>query len=133
MAKYRTREEYWRAHGRKDVARAVSKRTVATLQKRGIIPNPESAVYKKEFDHQSSIYRDEVAKKIKKRKAEEAAWLEMHKNDSDEELLAYVRSTVRKPEQYEKPSRIPGGTHIAAHFGGWQKTLVLAGLLQPEP
>ena len=133
VGKFATREEYWRAHGREDVAREVGQRTVVSLQKRGIRPDPKSAVYKKEFDRLSGIYRDEAAARMKLRRAQEAAWIEQHQNDSDEELLAYVRETVRRPEQYEKPSRIPGGTRIAAHFGGWQKTLVLAGLLQPKP
>ena len=32
-----------------------------------------------------------------------------------------------------KTTLVPGGPHIAARFGGWQKALTLAGVIEPEP
>ena len=129
---YSTREEYWRAKGREDIARTVGQRTARSLRRKGIVATPESAVYKKEFDRLAGIYRSERAKAMKKRRAKEAAWREEHAGDTDEELLAYLREAVTEPEQLKKTTLVTGGPHIAAHFGGWQKALRLAGLLPPE-
>ena len=129
---YNTREEYWRAKGREDVARTVGRRTAKSLRKKGVVATPESAVYKKEFDRLAGIYRSERAKAMKKRRAKEAAWREEHAGDTDEELLAYLREAVTTPEQLKKTTLVTGGPHIAAHFGGWQKALALAGVIPPE-
>ena len=131
---YRTREAYYSAKGREDVAAIVGRRTVEALRKRGIAnPDPTSAVYKKEFNRLSAIYRDEQTKLMKDRRKREAAWREEHANDTDEQLLAYLRSAVTTPEQLKKTTLVTGGPHIAAHFGGWQKALALAGLIDPAP
>ena len=129
---YSTREEYWRAKGREGIARTVGQRTARSLRRKGIVATPESAVYKKEFDRLAGIYRSEQANKTIKRKAREAAWREAHANDTDEQLLAYLRAAVTEPEQLKKTTLVTGGPHIAAHFGGWQKALRLAGLIPPE-
>ena len=129
---YRTREAYALAKGREDVAAIVGRRTVEALRRRGIAnPDPTSAVYKKEFNRLSAIYRDEQNKQMKDRRKREAAWREEHANDTDEELLAYLRAAVTTPEQLKKTTLVTGGPHIAAHFGGWQKALTLAGLIDP--
>ena len=130
---YGTREAYALAKGREDVAAIVGRRTVEALRKRGIAnPDPTSAVYKKEFNRLSAIYRDEQTKLMKDRRKREAAWREAHANDTDEQLLAYLREAVTQPEQLKKTTLVTGGPHIAAHFGGWQKALALAGVIQPE-
>ena len=132
MAKYKTREAYLRAHGQGWLAHEVSIRTVAELQSRGIRPDPESLVYQKTFDRLSARYRDELTAQRKAKNRAEAEWLAQHKTDADEELLAYLRTAVTEPEQLKKTTLVTGGPHIAAHFGGWQKALALAGLVEPE-
>ena len=130
---YRTREAYYSAKGREDVAAIVGRRTVEALRRRGIAnPDPTSAVYKKEFNRLSAIYRDEQTALMKDRRKREAAWRAEHANDTDEQLLAYLRAAVTEPEQLKKTTLVTGGPHIAAHFGGWQKALALAGLLSPQ-
>ena len=130
---YRTREAYYSARGREDVAAIVGRRTVEALRKRGVTnPDPTSAAYKKEFNRLSAIYRDEQTKLMKDRRKREAAWREEHAHDTDEELLAYLREAVTTPEQLKKTTLVTGGPHIAAHFGGWQKALALAGVIPPE-
>jgi hypothetical protein len=130
---YRTREAYNLAKGREDVAAIVGRRTVEALRRRGIAnPDPTSAVYKKEFNRLSAIYRDEQTRLMKDRRKREAAWRAEHANDTDEELLAYLREAVTQPEQLKKTTLVTGGPHIAAHFGGWQKALALAGLVPPQ-
>ncbi len=132
MAKYKTKEAYWRAHGWGQLAHEVGKRTVAELQSRDIRPDPESSVYKNTFNRLAAAYKDEVVAQKKEKDKAKAEWLAQHKGDSDEELLAYLREAVTQPEQIEKCTRVLGGSHIAAHFGGWQKALALAGLIKPE-
>ena len=130
---YRTREAYNLAKGREDVAAIVGRRTVEALRRRGIAnPDPTSAVYKKEFNRLSAIYRDEQTKLMKDRRKREAAWREEHAHDTDEQLLAYLRAAVATPEQLKKTTLVTGGPHIAAHFGGWQKALALAGIIPPQ-
>ena len=133
MGKYVTREQYWRTKGREDIAKTVHRRTVEALHKKGIAsPDPTSAVYKKEFNRLSAIYRDEQTRLMKDRRKREAAWREAHAGDTDEQLLAYLREAVTQPEQLKKTTLVTGGPHIAAHFGGWQKALALAGIIPPE-
>lgn len=130
---YRTREANARAKGREDVAAVVGRRTKEALRKRGIrSPDPTSAVYKKEFDRLSAIYRDEQTAAVKDRKKQNAAWLEAHAGDTDEQLIAYLRSAVTDPEKFKKPGSVPGGFFLTHRFGGWQKALRLAGLIPPE-
>ena len=90
MAKYKTREEYWRARGRGQLANEVARRTAAELRKRGIVPDPESAIYKNTFDRLSARYRDELAAERKAKRKAEAQWLEQHRPDTDEQLLALL-------------------------------------------
>ena len=130
--KYRTREEYWRARGREDVARTVQQRTVKALRKKGVCAPPESAVYKKEFDRLAGIYRSEREVMLKKRKALNEAWLAEHSGDTDEQLLAYLREAVTEPEQMGKAGSVPGGFFLTRRFGSWKKALAAAGLLPPE-
>lgn len=130
---YRTREEYARAKGREDVAAIVSRRTKEALRKRGIRnPDPTSTVYKKEFDRLSAIYRDEQTAAMKDRKKQNAAWLAEHADDTDEQLIAYLRSVVTDPEKFKKPGSVPGGFFLTRRFGSWKKALAAAGLLPPE-
>ena len=110
MAKYKTREEYWRARGRGQLANEVGRRTVAELEKRGIRePDPESEVYKSTFDRLSARYRDELAAQKKAKRKAEAEWLAQHKTDTDEELLAYLREAITEPKQLLGPNHITGG------------------------
>ena len=132
MAKYKTREEYWRARGRGQLANEVARRTAAELRKRGIMPDPESAIYKNTFNLLSARYRDELAAIKKEQKRQEAQWLEQHKPDTDEALLAYLRTAITEPKQMLGPNHITGGHYIVERFGGWQKAMRLAGLLPPE-
>ena len=131
MAKYKTKEEYWRAHGWAQLAKEVGRRTVEELEKRGIRPDPESSVYKNTFNKLAAAYKNEAVTKKKQKDKAKADWLAQHANDTDEELLAYLREAVTTPEQLKKTTLVTGGPHIAAHFGGWQKALALAGLIDP--
>ena len=128
-----TREASARAKGREDVAAIVGRRTAEALRRRGIRdPDPMSAVYKKEFNRLSAIYRDEQTAAVKDRKKQNAAWLEEHAGDTDEQLVAYLRSVVTDPELCKKPGSVPGGFFLTHRFGSWKKALAAAGLIPPE-
>lgn len=130
---YRTREANARAKGREDVAAVVGRRTKEALRKRGIrSPDPTSAVYKKEFDRLSAIYRDEQTAAVKDRKKQNDAWVKAHADDTDEQLIAYLRSVVTDPEKFKKAGSVPGGYFLTRRFGSWKKALAAAGLLPPE-
>ena len=130
MPHYKTREDYWRAHGWGQLASEVGRRTAEDLRRRGLKANPESAVYQNTFNRLAEIYKKEVKAEKRAKEQREAEWLAQHKPDTDEQLLAYLRAAVTEPQQ--KPGRITGGKYIAARFGGWRKALVKAGLIEPE-
>ncbi len=127
VSKYKYYPHGWKKHDDE-----VNRRTVAELRKRGIMPDPESAIYKNTFDRLSARYRDELAAERKAKRKAEAEWLEQHKPDMDEALLAYLRTAITEPKQMLGPNHITGGHYIVERFGGWQKALRLAGLLPPE-
>ena len=92
MSKYKYYPHGWKKHDDE-----VNRRTVAALRKKGVEPDPESAICKNTFDRLSARYRDELAAERKaKRKAEEQ-WLEQHRPDTDEQLLAYLRTAITEP------------------------------------
>jgi len=127
VSKYKYYPHGWKKHDDE-----VNRRTVAALRKKGVEPDPESAVYKSTFNLLSARYRDELAAIKKEKKRQEAQWLEQHKTDTDEALLAYLRTAITEPKQMLGPNHITGGHYIVERFGGWQKALRLAGLLPPE-
>ena len=46
--------------------------------------------------------------------------------------LLLLEGEITTPEQLKKTTLVTGGPHIAAHFGGWQKALTLAGIIPPQ-
>jgi len=127
MALYKYHPHGWKKHDEE-----VGRRTVAELEKNGIVPNPNSSIYKKTFNRLSAVYRSEVSAERKAKEKLEAEWAAQHKDDTDEQFLAYLREAVTTPEQLRSSKGITGGRIILKHFGGWQKALRLAGLLPPE-
>ena len=132
MSHYKTREDYWRAHGWAQLASEVGRRTVEELHNRGIKANPESAVYRNTFNRLAEIYKKEVKAEKRAKEKREAEWLAQHRDDTDEQLLAYLRETVTLPKHLQNTGGLLGGKYIINRFGGWHKALRLAGLLPPE-
>ena len=56
----------------------------------------------------------------------------MHENDTDEQLLAYLRSCAFRLNHSPWPGEITGGTLIEARFGTWSRALALARLPAPR-
>lgn len=132
MPHYRTREEYWHAQGWDQLAAEVRRRTIAELQKKGVTPNPESEIYKDTFNRLAGVYRAELVRTKRAKDKLERNWLVQHKDDTDEQLLAYLRTAVTNPEKQNTARGVVGGKYIIQRFGGWKKALVKAGLIEPN-
>lgn len=124
----------WAFHGSKfdGMRDAVHKMTRASLKEKNISAKPGSKEYETEFNRLVEVYYEQKREEAKRRSQADAEWKAAHQGDSDEELLAYVRSAVRENVQYTKPSRVVGGRYIAERFGGWLVAIELAGLEMPE-
>lgn len=61
----------------------------------------------------------------------ETDFAQLHRDDSDEQLLEYVRICSRKLGKAPHAGEIIGGTYIAARFQGWDRVILAAGLPQP--
>ena len=127
MAQYKYHKHGWKKHDEE-----VKRRTVAELEKNGVVPNPNSSIYKKTFNRFSAVYRSEVAAERKAKKKLEAEWVSQHKTDTDEALLTYLRAAITEPKLMLGPNRITGGHYIVERFGGWRKALAAAGLIDAE-
>ncbi|MBQ8831796.1 MAG: hypothetical protein IJ017_09375 [Oscillospiraceae bacterium] len=123
----------------------------AGLSPAGIVPAPEKRkIYKEEYRIQLSALRKEKAEKrnskiqakieretkIQEKKEiislRDAAWAETHKNDTDDQLLEYLRQ--RADELGYTPYRrdVEGATMIVQRFDEWAIALTLAGLELPK-
>ena len=122
----------WRRRSFQGMRDVVASMTRESLKKRGSSAKPGSKEYEAEFNRLVQVYYANKQAEAARRNQKDAEWLEIHRNDSDEELLAYVRSAVKEKEQFSKPSRVPGGGYIAQRFGNWQVAIHFAGLEPPK-
>ena len=115
--------------GMRDIVHSMTR---ASLKEKKSSAKPGSKEYEDEFNRLVQVYNDQRREESAQRKRQDAEWEAEHRNDSDEEILAYVRSAVQEQEQYTKPSRVDGGRYIAQRFGGWPVAVHLAGIQLPE-
>jgi len=54
-----------------------------------------------------------------------------HKDDTDEQLLIYLREFTAKLGHTPNPGEIIGGQYLYRRFGNWENAVNAAGLLQP--
>ena len=64
--------------------------------------------------------------------AQEEAFRKEHENDTDGQLIAYLRSSAMQLHHVPWPGEIVGGKVIAEHFGSWEAALMIAKLPRPE-
>ena len=64
--------------------------------------------------------------------AQEEAFRKEHENDTDGQLIAYLRSSAMQLHHVPWPGEIVGGKVIAEHFGSWETALAIAKLPRPE-
>ncbi len=59
--------------------------------------------------------------------AQDMAWGEAHRDDSDQQLLAYLRERLSNFDAVPDEDDIVGGHYLAHRFGGWDEAVRLAG------
>lgn len=63
---------------------------------------------------------------------QEQEFRQQHEADTDEQLLAYLRSCARRLHHSPWPGEIVGGSMIEERFGSWSRALSLAKLPAPR-
>lgn len=66
------------------------------------------------------------------RKARDYAWGEEHREDTDQQLLSYVRSIAADLGQTPRKSEVVGGEYICRRIGSWALVCTLAELPLPK-
>ena len=102
-------------------------------------PPSQRAIYKEEYQRQLQKRKEEKARRATRKTesqklhetlaAQDQAWGEAHRNDSDEALLAYLRSRAENFDEPPARDDILGGRYLARRFGGWRKALELSGMV----
>lgn len=111
-------------------------------KRRSPVPLERSWIYRKEFQRQTEIFQQtREAEKEQRRAANEAVrqenaarlerdalWGEEHKNFTDEELLAHVRTCAETLGHTPYAQEVLGGSYISRRIGSWGMVLYRAGL-----
>lgn len=123
----------------------------AGLSSTGEISCPEKRlIYKKEFKRQLKALRQQQqtqkAQKQAERRQKDAAgralvqeqqqrdalWGREHEEDTEEQLLAYVKQMAARLGHAPLSREVPGGTYIAKRIGSWALVLHLCDLPLPD-
>lgn len=107
-------------------------------------------VFKDEYKEQMKLlqreFKDNREVRKRKREAEAAAaqaekdarlqrdevWAQEHQNDTDAQLLEYLRQAAAQMDHVPCTREVLGGTYINNRFGGWTVALALADLPIPK-
>ena len=65
-------------------------------------------------------------------RAQEAAFIQEHEMDTNEQLLRYLRQQAFSLGCTPKAQEIIGGKYISFRFGGWRRAVTAARLQQPR-
>ena len=109
---------------------------------RSPVPLERSWIYRKEFAYQTEVFQQaREAEKEKRRAANEAVrqenaarlerdalWGEEHKDFTNDELLAHVRTCAEALGHTPYAHEVPGGSYISQRIGSWGMVLYRAGL-----
>lgn len=117
----------------------------------------QQAQFKEEFQRQTKLFRQEreqnkVERRLTHQEASQAAaqlqqtrmtndaiWGKAHQEDTDSQLLEYVRQQAQALGRTPKVSEVEGGYYILGRFGSWPVVLHYAdlpfppGLKRPKP
>ena len=113
-------------------------------------PLAKSMIYKQEFKKQMKLFTQERAasketsSELQQQRAAEAkqeqkerlerdlAWGKEHENDSDQQLLAYLRQCAEELGHSPVVKDVLGGNYIAKRFGTWPLALTVAEIPLPK-
>lgn len=123
----------------------------AGLSKPEAVPPPEKRlIYKKEFKRQLKALRQQQQTQKTQKQAErrqkdaagralvqeqqqrDALWGREHEEDTEEQLLAYVKQMAARLGHAPLSREVPGGTYIAKRIGSWALVLHLCDLPLPD-
>lgn len=80
-----------------------------------------------------NIYEGTIRKMVTQAlEAKEEAFRKEHGEDTDGQLIAYLRQCAEELQRTPWPGEILGGTVIAERFGSWEKALMAANLPRPK-
>ena len=80
-----------------------------------------------------NIYNATIRRMVQEaQEAQEQAFRQEHENDTDQDLLAYVRANAFRLNHTPWPGEIPGGSYIEERFGSWNLMLAMAKLPVPR-
>lgn len=117
-------------------------RTATKLERRKI--------YKDEYKVQMKLFKQALSDKREARKQQreaeaviaqaendarlqrDKAWAEEHQNDTDAQMLEYLRQVAAQMDHVPCTRDVVGGTYINQRFGGWTIALALADLPIPK-
>lgn len=110
---------------RRKIYRDEYKVQTAAMRKAKVEKSDSKVQAKKERQAKVQEKREEISQR-------DAAWAELHKNDSDEQLLKYLRQKAAELGHTPYRREVEGATMIAARFGEWAIAITLAGLELPK-
>ena len=80
-----------------------------------------------------NIYEGAIRKMVTQAlEAKEEAFRKEHGEDTDGQLIAYLRQCAEELQRTPWPGEILGGTVITERFGSWEKALMAANLPRPK-
>ena len=80
-----------------------------------------------------NIYEGAIRKMVTQAlEAKEEAFRKEHGEDTDGQLIAYLRQCAEELQRTPWPGEILGGTVITERFGSWEKALMAANLPSPK-
>ena len=79
-----------------------------------------------------NIYEATIRRMLREAmQAQDAAFKEQHAQDSDEQLLRYLRLGAAKLNHTPWPDELVGGSYLIERFGSWERAVSLARLSTP--
>ena len=86
------------------------------------------------YPGRQNIYEATIRRMVQEAlEQQERDFLLQHETDSDEALLAYLRSRAVRLQHTPRPGEIVGELLIRERFGSWEQACSLAKLPPPEP
>ena len=132
------------------------RKTLREMQARGKMRNATieglrgTPWYKEEFQKHAKLFKEERKKQTEERAAHarsaslnalaenealaerDKAWAAKHENDTDEQLLDYLRQCAAELVHTPMRREVLGSTYITERFGNWSVALTVAGLYLPK-
>ena len=85
------------------------------------------------YPGRQNIYEATIRRMVQEAlEQQEADFRQQHAEDSDEQLIAYLRAWAIRKQHTPWPGEIVGGTFIEERFGSWNRVLALARLPVPR-